>query len=168
MSIFLVVAAVGMGLLVISLVLGEVFDGVADVLAGDWFSGAVLSAFVAAFGLGGALATSLGSGTGVAVAAGAVAGGLFGWLAAWLTKVVRRSESGHTPTTADAVGLDATIVSAIPADGFGVVTVRVAGHLLRCNARAEVALEPGTPVHVTSALSPSAVSVAPVWNSLDS
>lgn len=167
MSMFLVIAAVGMGLLVISLVLGEVFDGVADVLAGDWFSGAVLSAFVAAFGLGGALATSLGSETGPAIAAGVVAGGLFGWLAAWLTRVVRRSESGHTPTTADAVGLDATIVSAIPADGFGVVTVRVAGHLLRCNARAEVALEPGTPVHVTGALSPSAVSVAPVWNSLD-
>ena len=49
---------------------------------------------------------------------------------------------------------------------LGVVRVLVGGHPLRLNARADRALETGIQVHVTGVLSPTAVTVAPVWDEL--
>jgi hypothetical protein len=57
---FLVIGLVGLVLLVVSLLLGDLLDGALDVLAGDVFSSAVISGFVAAFGLGGAVAEAAG------------------------------------------------------------------------------------------------------------
>ena len=48
MTTFLVIGIVGLVLVGISLVLGDVFDGVFDALAGDVFSSAVLGGFVSA------------------------------------------------------------------------------------------------------------------------
>lgn len=53
-------------------------------------------------------------------------------------------------------------MTGVPPDGFGVVSILVGGHILRLNARAEQSLTTGTEVHVTSVLSPTAVTVAPV------
>jgi membrane protein implicated in regulation of membrane protease activity len=97
---------------------------------------------------------------------GVVAGLLVGWFAAWLTRVVKHGGSDATPTTGDAIGRDATVLTSIPADGFGTVKVVLGGHSLRYNARAEEPIEAGTPVHVTGVLSPTAVTVAPVWRVL--
>src|SRR5690606_2834793 len=133
---------------------------------GDWFSSAALGGFVSALGFGAAIADGAGAPGLVTGAVGLAAGALFGWFAAWLTRVVRGGGSDPTPTTDDAIGRDATVLSAIPADGFGTVKVTLGGHVLRYHARAEAPIEAGTPVHVTGVLSPTAVTVAPVWREL--
>jgi hypothetical protein len=165
-TVFLVVGVVGLVLLMLSLVIGDVFDGAFDALTGDWVSSAALGGFVAALGFGAAVADATGAPGAVTGAVGVVAGLLAGWFAAWLTRVVKHGGSDATPSADDAVGRDATVLTAIPADGFGTVKVVLGGHSLRYNARAEEPIEAGTPVHVTGVLSPTAVSVAPVWRAL--
>ena len=55
-----------------------------------------------------------------------------------------------------------TVVSAIPEDEFGVVSISVGGHLTRLNARSSLAVPAGTQVSVTSVISPTAVQVEPL------
>jgi membrane protein implicated in regulation of membrane protease activity len=168
---YLAIGIAGLALLALSLLVGDLFDGMlgglGDALSSDWFSSAVLGGFVSAFGFGGALAQGLGAPAIVALPIGVVAGGVFGWFASWLTRLLRGSGSDDTPSTEDTLGRDATVITGIPADGFGTVRVQLGGHVLRLNARAERPLEAGTDVHVTGVLSPTAVTVAPVWNDLE-
>ncbi|WP_164519653.1 NfeD family protein [Nocardioides ferulae] len=166
MTVFLVIGLVGLVLLGVSLVLGDVFDGALDALAGDAFSSAVIGAFVAATGFGGAAAQALEAPMVVALPAGLAAGVVFGWFAWWLTRLIRDGGSDATVSIDDTVGRDGKVLTSIPTDGFGVVNILVGGHTLRLNARADQPLEPGTEVHVTSVLSPTAVTVAPIWNQL--
>ena len=167
MTTFLVIGLAGLLLLGVSLLLGDLFDGVLDALAGDVFSSAVIGGFVAALGFGGAIAQAAGAPLVVAVPVGIVAGVAFGWFAAWLTRLVRGGGSDETPTAGDVVGRDATVLTAIPEQGFGVVRVQVGGHVLRFNARADRPVDVGTAVHVTGTLSPTAVTVALVWTDLE-
>ncbi len=166
MTTFLVIGLIGLGLLALSLVLGDLFGGAFDVLAGDAFSSAVLGAFVAATGFGGAAIQGFGAPAAVALPGGLAAGVLFGWFAFWLTRLIRDGGSDATLTTDDAIGREGRVVTSIPADGFGVVNILVGGHTMRLNARAEQPIDPGTQVHVTSVLSPTAVTVAPIWDQL--
>lgn len=163
---FLVIGLVGLAVLAISLVVGDLFDGALDALAGDVFSSAVLGAFVAATGFGGAAAQGMGAPAAVSVPVGVATGLAFGWFAWWLTRLIRDGGSDATLTIDDALGRDGKVVTPIPDEGFGVVNILVGGHTMRLNARAEQPIEPGTQVHVTSVLSPTAVTVAPVWNEL--
>jgi membrane-bound ClpP family serine protease len=163
---FLVIGIAGLLLLAISLVVGDLFDGALDALAGDVFSSAVIGAFVSAFGFGAAVMESLGSPLAVSLPVGVVGGVAFGWFAGWLTTLLRDGGSDATITTDDTVGREGKVVTGIPAGGFGVVHVLVGGHSLQLNARAEQAIDPGTRIHVTGVLSPTAVTVAPVWNEL--
>ena len=50
MATFLVIAGIGLLLLVVSLVAGELLDGVLEGFGGDWLSGAAIAGFLAAFG----------------------------------------------------------------------------------------------------------------------
>jgi membrane-bound ClpP family serine protease len=163
---FLVIGLIGLVVLGISLVAGDLFDGALDALAGDVFSSAVLGAFVAATGFGGAAAQAAGLPAVLAVVIGLAAGVGFGWFAFWLTRLIRDGGSDATLTIDDAIGRDGKVVTGIPADGFGVVNILVGGHTMRLNARSDQPLDPGTAVHVTSVLSPTAVTVAPVWQPL--
>ena len=156
----------GLVLLGVSLLLGDLFDGFFDALAGDVFSSAVLGGFTSAFGFGAAIADSSGAPLAVSLPVGAVAGVAFGWFAAWLTRLVRDGGSDGTPGADDLLGREGTVVSAIPVDGFGTVRVQVGGHVVRLNARSDQGAEAGTVVHVTGVLSPTAVTVAPVWGEL--
>lgn len=170
MTTYLIIAVLGLLILLVSLVLGDLLDGALDALAGDAFSSAVIGAFLAALGFGGALAEGLGAPMLVSLPAGVVAGVGFGWFAAWLTRLLRSDTSGSTPRTDDTLGREGVVVTAIPADGYGTVKVLVGGHELRLNARLDtdhpLPVEPGTRVHVTGAVSPTAVTVAPTWREL--
>ena len=166
MTAFLVCGVVGLVVLLVSLLLGDLLDGALDALAGDAFSTAVLGGFVSAFGFGGAVAESLGAPLLVSLPVAVVAGVGVGWLAAWLTRLVRDGGSDGTPEADDLLGREGQVVSAVPADGYGTVRVLVGGHVVRLNARADAPLQAGTAVHVTSVLSPTAVTVAPVWGEL--
>lgn len=162
----MVIGLVGILLLGISLLVGDLFDGAFDALAGDAFSSAVIGGFVAALGFGGAVARAAGAPLLLAIPVGVVAGVAFGWFAAWLTRLVRDGGSDGTPAAEDALGREGTVLTGIPADGFGTVRVLLGGHVVRLNARAERPIEAGTDIHVTAILSPTAVSVAPVWDDL--
>lgn len=151
---FLVLGGIGLILLIVSLVVGDLFDGAFDALAGDWISSAALGGFISALGFGAAIADAAGAPGLVTGIVGVAAGLGFGWFAAWLTRVVRHSGSDYTPTTADTIGRDATVLTAIPADGFGTVKLTYGGHELRYNAQAELPLEPGSSVYVTGVISP--------------
>lgn len=166
LATFLVIGLVGLVLLAVSLLLGDLFDGIFDALAGDVFSSAVLGGFVSAFGFGAALAQGAGASVLIALPVGTAAGVGFGWFAWWLTRLVRGGGSDATPEASDALGREGVILTAIPEDGFGTVRVLLGGHVVRLNARAQRALESGTDVHVTSILSATAVTVAPVWDEL--
>ena len=166
MTTFLVIGLIGLAVLAVSLVVGDLFDGALDALAGDVFSSAVLGAFVAALGFGAAAADGFGAPAAVAWPTGLAAGVVFGAFAAWFTRLVSDGGSDATLTIDDTIGRDGRVVTSIPDAGFGVVDILVGGHTMRLNARAEHPIEPGTQVHVTSVLSPTAVTVAPVWGEL--
>jgi membrane protein implicated in regulation of membrane protease activity len=160
LTTFLLIGLAGLVLLGVSLLLGDLFDGFFDALAGDVFSSAVLGGFTSAFGFGAAITDSSGAPLAVSLPVGAVAGVAFGWFAAWFTRLVRDGGSDGTPEADDVLGREGTV------DGFGTVRVQVGGHVVRLNARSEKGAEPGTVVHVTGVLSPTAVTVAPVWGEL--
>ena len=166
MTPFLVVGAIGLLLLLVSLVLGDLLDGVFDALTGDIFSSAVIGGFVAAFGFGAALVQDL-TGSGVV---GGVAGIGFGVVAAagtvGLTRLVKDGASDGTLTAGDSLGRSGRVISAIPAGGLGTVRLAIGGHTVQLSARSDQPVEPGTEVHVTEILSPTSVRVAPVWNEL--
>ncbi|QCW52167.1 hypothetical protein FE634_20215 [Nocardioides dongxiaopingii] len=168
MSVYLVLGLVGLAVLAVSLVVGDLLDGVLDGLSGDWFSTEVVGSFVAALGFGGLAAEQAGAPGVVALGVGIGCGIFFGALGAALTRLVRGGATDHTPATDDVVGHEGLVVSGIPADGLGNVRVYLGGHTLSLNARADVVLDAGTRVHVTGVLSPTAVTVAPVWNALPS
>jgi hypothetical protein len=155
MTLFLVLGGLGLVLLVASLVLGEVFDGLLDGVGGDILSTAAVAGFLSGFGFTGAIvAPALGSG--VAIGLGLVGGVA---LAGLLTRGLSRARTDATPSSGALVGLAGTVVTAVPSQGYGEVSVVVAGHLTKLNARAEEALGVGTPVTVTTVLSPTSVSV---------
>lgn len=168
MTTFLVIGIVGLVLVAVSLVAGDMHVGFLEALESDVFSSAVLGGFVSAFGFGAALMQGIGSPAVVSVPVGIAAGVVVGWLAWWLTKLVKDGGSDGTLTADDALGRSGRVISAIPADGFGAVRLMIGGHSVQLNARAETTIEPGTEVHVTRILSPTAVLVAPVWNELTS
>jgi membrane protein implicated in regulation of membrane protease activity len=162
-TVYLVLGVVGLLLVAVSLVAGDVLDGALDALEADWFSSAVIGGFVSAFGFGGAIADGAGLPLVVSLPVGLGAGLLVGWLAWWLTRLLKDGPSDGTVTAADSIGRLGTVVTAIPADGYGVVRIVVGGHTLRYNARSPLAIEAGTEVNVSDVLSPTAVAVTPVW-----
>lgn len=170
MSLFLVLGIVGLAVIVVALLAGDVlggaFGGALDGLGGDWFSTEVVGAFVSAFGFGGAIADQLGAPAPATIVVGLVAGAVFAAAGAGLTRLVRGGATDHTPAADDAVGREGVVVSDIPDEGMGNVRVHLGGHTLRFNARADGGLAAGTRVHVTGVLSPTAVTVAPLWDAL--
>ncbi|GAB4001478.1 hypothetical protein [Nocardioides ultimimeridianus] len=163
MTPFLVLGVAGLLVLLASFVIGDHVDSAFSALEADWLSTAALGGFVSAFGFGGAIADGAGAPGVVSVAVGVVAGGLVGWLAWWLTRLLKNGPSDGTVSVSDSVGMTARVITAIPAQGYGVVRVVVGGHPLQLNASALAPIESGTEVHVTGVLSPTAVSVTEVW-----
>lgn len=169
MIAFLIIGAVGLGVIILALVVGEVLDGVfeavdADV-GGGVFSTPVLGAFLAAFGFGGAL-IRYSSDAGIAVAAlgGLASGAVVGGIALAIVRSLVNMPTDENVRTTDMVGVTGTVITRIPSEGIGEVTIRHAGQLLKLSARADRELTGGTPIVVTAVMSSSMVLVAPVDN----
>ncbi|MEO9324062.1 hypothetical protein ABFT23_11260 [Nocardioides sp. C4-1] len=162
MALFVALGVIGLVVIAVALVLGDVFDS----FGGDWFATEVVGAFVSALGFGGAVALQAGAPDAVAVGVGLAAGVVFGVGAGALTRLVRGGATDDVPEPDDVIGREGRVLSAVPDEGFGSVEIWVGGHTLRFNARADLALEAGTKVHVTSVLSPTAVTVSPLWSAL--
>lgn len=160
MITFLLIGAFGIGLLVISLIVGDLLDGFLD-FGGDFFSSAALAGFLGAFGFGGALALDLADSLGIAIVTGVVAGLVVGAGAGWASYQLKQGGDEANVRTGDLTGASATVISAIPADGFGEVSVVAAGHITKLNARSSTPLAAGTPVTITAVLSATSVLVEP-------
>lgn len=167
MTPFLILGFAGLALVALSLVIGDLLDGVLegalDALDADWISTAVIGGFVSAFGFGGAAADAGGLPWPVSVAIGTGSGLVVGWFAWWLTRLLKDGPTDGAVTMADAVGATGVVITAIPAEGYGVIRVRLGGHTMTVNATAHAAIDAGDEVHVTGVTSPTAVSVNAVW-----
>lgn len=159
MVAFLVIGGIGILLLLVSLVAGEVFDGLFESIGGDLLSGGAVAGFLAALGFVGALILGATDSSGLAIVGGLLAGIAMGALAGWGTKLLSKGGDDATVRSSSLVGHPGTVISAIPAEGYGQVSVVVAGHITQLNARAAEALPAGTAVVVAAVLSPTSVQV---------
>ncbi|MFG2286614.1 hypothetical protein ACGFOU_11235 [Streptomyces sp. NPDC048595] len=167
MAWFLGLGIAGIVLLVLSLVfdgvLEGVFGGVLDGLFDGLLSLPVVAGFLSMSGFSGAIVlggTSLGAGaaTGVGVAAGVAAG----WLAWKFSRALMRDQTDATPRREDLVGTTGSVVTAIPADGYGEVLLRLAGHPVKLAARSAIPVGRGADIWVEASLSSTSVAVRPV------
>jgi membrane protein implicated in regulation of membrane protease activity len=166
-TVFLVIGAVGLVVLLLSLFVGELGDlGLGDVDADGPFSVPALAALLGGVGFGGAAATSLlpGDLPTAATALLALAVGLavavpLAWGAVRLSRALKDMPTQPTLTRHHLVGAQGVVVSAVPSPGYGEVRLTVAGQQLKFSARSDVPLLAGTPVYVVEALSDTAVEV---------
>ena len=160
---FLIIGGVGLALLLISLIFGEVLEVFDIDIGGGFLSGPVIGSFLAAFGFGGSLAM-YGADLGIpgGALAGLASGGIVGGIAGVATRSLMSMPTDESVRTSDLVGLTAMVVTPIPEGGFGEVNVSHLGQTLKYNARARQSIDVGTPVKVTAVLSSSALMVAPI------
>ncbi|WP_392544686.1 hypothetical protein [Oryzobacter sp. 24SJ04S-52] len=156
----LVVGGIGIALLLLSLVAGDVVDGFLDGVGPDLLSGLAVAGFLAAFGFVGALVADSGASSLVVLLSGLAAGVAVGFGAGEASKRLMRGGDEATVRSSGLVGLSGTVVEAVPAEGFGMVNVVASGHMTRLNARADEPLPSGTAIVVTSVLSPTSVRVS--------
>lgn len=165
MGVFLIIGAVGLVLLLVSLVLGDLLDGLLDSIdfdAGGYISGPAIGAFLASFGFGAAVIRYNTDWSAGASALGGVGVGLvIGGIVAIATRALMRIPTDPTIRAVDLAGASGTVVTRIPEDGFGEITLVHAGQFMKLAARADGSLREGTPVVVVSVLSSTSVVVAP-------
>ncbi|WP_405954910.1 hypothetical protein [Streptomyces phaeochromogenes] len=166
MAWFLGLGIAGVVLLVLSLVFDGVLEGlfdgvnVLDGLFDGWLSLPVIAGFVSMFGFSGAIVMgTTGLGAVGATVIGVPAGVGTGWLAYRLSRALMSDRSGAAPRDDDLIGISGSVVTAIPADGYGEVLVRLAGQPVKLSAKSPVPVARGAEVWVEEALSQTAVSV---------
>ncbi|MFB8207741.1 MULTISPECIES: hypothetical protein [unclassified Streptomyces] len=167
MTLFLGLGIAGVALLALSLVfdgiLEGLFGGLLEGLFGGLVSLPVIAGFLSMLGFGGAIVLgTTGAGTLVATVAG-VAAGVAAALLTWkFSRALMRDQTDSTPRGEDLVGTSGSVVTAIPADGYGEVLLRLGGHLVKLSARSTVPVARGAEVWVEASLSSTSVSVRPV------
>ena len=163
MTIFFVVGIIGLLLLLATLILGDLFDSIFDSLdidAGGFISGPAIGAFLASFGFGAALIDANSDwSTGAAAIGGLGIGAVIGGIVGTVTRTLMHMPTDATPRAADLVGTRGTVVTRIPSDGMGEITLVQTGQLMKLAARADGTLSEGTPVVVTAVLSSTSVKV---------
>jgi membrane protein implicated in regulation of membrane protease activity len=162
-TVFLLLGALGVVLLLVALVLGDVLDGAFEGLSAGFFSTEALAGFLGALGFGGAIALGTTGSTTLAVVIGLVLGVLLGAAAAKASRFLHGTGETDAVRTSDMVEKIGRVVDAIPESGFGTVSISVGGHITRLNARSSVAVPAGTQVSVTQVISPTAVQVEPLF-----
>lgn len=162
---FLIVGGIGVAVLAVSLLFGEILEFGAVDPDGPFSLGAVAS-FVSAFGFGaaavGAVLPDLGS-TGLLVSslAGIATAVPAAWLASRLTRAAMRMPTDSTLTRQDLIGATGVVVTPVPESGYGEVRLRVAGQQMKFNARAAQRIPVGTAVFVVGTPSETSVVVEP-------
>ncbi len=147
-GIFLAIAAVGFLFLLVSLIFGEIFEG----LSGDhdfdhgadagmehggpgFFSTRVMSVFVTAFGGFGAVASNYGMSTVGASAVGFGSGVFFASMIYAFARFLYGQQASTDIRSSDLEGQTARVVVAIPKDGMGQVRCQVGEAILDKVAR---------------------------------
>lgn len=164
MEAFVIIGAVGLALVVVSLVFGDFLDGVLDFEHFEFGDGVlstpVIGAFLTAFGAAGWLLTTVEeSSLAVAAAGGLGAGVVLGGLTLVSVRALMHMPTDATPRTTDLVGSMGTVVTRIPADGLGEIAVISAGQRMKLYARSDTPVPSGSKVIVVDVTSPTSVVV---------
>ncbi|ATW51136.1 hypothetical protein ACWGJT_02420 [Streptomyces xantholiticus] len=166
MGWFLGLGIAGLVLLLLSLLFDGLLEGVLDGLGGGldgFLSLPVIAGFVSMLGFAGAITLgTTGLGAGAATGAGAVAGAGAGWLTWRFSRALMRDDAPTTPRGEDLVGSAGTVVTPIPAEGYGEVLLTLGGQRLKYAAKGSEPLARGAEVWVESMLSETSVAVRPV------
>lgn len=169
MTFFLGLGIAGIVLLVLALVFDGVLEGlfdgagVLDGLFDGLLSLPVIAGFVSMLGFAGAIVlgtTGLGAGPATAVGVGAGAGA--GWLTWRFSRTLMRDDPAVTPRSEDLVGSSGSVVTAIPADGYGEVLLYLAGQPVKYAAKSAVPIPRGAEIWVEGTLSTTSVTVRQV------
>jgi len=165
MTAFIVIGMVGLAIVLLTLLVGEVFDGLFGALdvdaGGGVFSAPVIGSFLAAFGFGAALILfSTDANATIGALGGLASGGVVGGFALLLMRSLMTMPTDETVTTRGLEGVRAIVITPIPQDGYGEVTIRHHGEQRKYNAQADELLPVGSRVEVTAVISASAVIVA--------
>ncbi|MFE9043773.1 hypothetical protein ACFY9F_19960 [Streptomyces sp. NPDC012421] len=155
----------GLLLLVLSLVFDGVLEGLFDGLGGldGLLSLPVVAGFLSALGLTGAVVLgTTGTGAGTATGAGVVAGVGVGWVTWRFSQALLRDTTAPAPRGEDLAGSSGSVVTAVPADGYGEVLLYLGGQPVKYAAKASAPVPRGTEVWVESVLSATSVLVRPV------
>ncbi|MFI9640388.1 hypothetical protein ACIG87_10000 [Micromonospora sp. NPDC051925] len=161
--IFLIIGGVGVGVLALALLGGELLHFGHPDLDGP-ISVEAVAGFLGAFGFGAAIVNELLGGRTPGMIAAAVGGGVLAavptaWLARRMSRAARDMRTDATPTRDDLVGALGLVVTPIPAAGYGEVRVRVAGQPVKLNARADRPIPLGAQIFVVQTLSETSVHV---------
>ena len=162
--VFLVIGGVGVVLLALALLGGEILH-LGHIDTDGFFSLEAIAGFLGAFGFAGAaVATMLDARTPalivISVVIASVAAVVAAWLALRLTRAARSMRTDATPTRQHLIGTLGVVVTPVPAaTGYGEVRVRLGGQPVKLNARADAALPAGTPIFVVEALTETSVVV---------
>ncbi|MDG9718505.1 hypothetical protein [Streptomyces sp. DH24] len=167
MAWFLGLGITGVVLLALALIFDGLLEGTFEGALGGaldgWLSLPVVAGFVAATGFGGVLALgAAGAGPVTATAVGVVCGLGTAWLTYRLGRALMNDRTAVVPRGTDLVGTSGNVVTAIPADGYGEVLLRLAGQPVKYAARSAVPVARGTEVWVEAAPSATSVVVRPV------
>ncbi|WP_405018072.1 hypothetical protein OHV05_14805 [Kitasatospora sp. NBC_00070] len=162
MVLLLSLGTAGLALLVLSLVVDGLLEGLFDGVADGPLSLPVAAGFLSMLGFAGAIVlgtTPLGMAGSLLV--GALAGAAAGRLTWKFSRALMRDQTSVTPRSEDLVGSEGTVVTAIPADGYGEVLLRAGGQPVKFAARSAVSVERGAEVWVEAVLSTTSVAVRP-------
>ncbi|WP_411074574.1 hypothetical protein [Streptomyces sp. cmx-4-7] len=158
---FLGFGIAGLVVLALSLVFDGVLEGVGIAVDG-FLSLPVIAGFVSALGFTGAIVTgAAGAGAVTATLAGVVAGALVGWLTWRFSRALLRDDA-PAPRGEDLTGTSGTVVTSIPAVGYGEVLLYLGGQPVKYAAKAAAPVARGAEVWVESVLSSTSVAVRPV------
>lgn len=157
---FLVIGGVGVVVLALSVLIGDLFHFGHPDAAGP-FSVPAIAGFIGAFGFAGAI---VGAATGtdsllVPVVAGVVAAVPTAWLATRLARAAMNMRTDATPTQQDMIGTTGVIVTPITGKGFGEVRISLGGQPVKLSARADKPIPLGARVFVVEATSSTSVIV---------
>lgn len=161
---YIVIGSIGLALIVISLLLGEIFDSIFDAFDADFggiLSTPVIGSFLAAFGFGAALIIyTADPGPGLSALGGLGSGIVVGGIALFMTKSLMNMPTDEPVRSSGLKGRTGTVVTRIPPDGYGEISVTYAGQFMKVAARAAEPIPAGARVVVTDVTSASSVVVA--------
>lgn len=162
---FLVLGGVGLVLVLLGLVVGELGD-LGGLDADGPFSLPALAAFVGGLGFAGAGTAALLPGewptAAVGLTAAAIGAGValpLAYGALRFAAALHRMPTAATLTRGDLLGSHGVVVARVPAAGYGEVRLQVGGHQLKYSATSDAPLPAGTPVYVVDAPSDTSVHV---------
>lgn len=167
MTGFLIIGIVGLAIVLVSLILGDILSGVFDALDVDFgggvFSAPVVGSFLAAFGFGAALSmTAAGLGASESALAGLGGGIVVGGIALLLTRSLMDMPTTATQRADDLVGVRGTVITDIPAGGLGEIQASIHGTTQKISARADAAVPAGRVVEIVAMVSSTSAVVRPV------